>query len=100
MNWQSVIEKLGQIQLHEGVERDPFMHLAYLSGIEQVRSARVSMTVARAIEYGEIKCSATISIDCPQKEAYIDLASEVAFKKALELVNDGMTQFGLPRIGE
>ncbi len=101
MNWQSVIERLGQVQMHEGAEQDPFMHLAYKAlGDVNIKTARISMTVSRSIEYGEIKCSATVTIECPQKEAYVNLAGEVAFSKALELTNDGMSQFGLPRIGE
>ena len=96
MKWEQVLEKMGQIKHNEGVETDPFQRMAGTEG------ARVSSTVGRSLEYGEIKCSATVSLDCPQSEAYIDLAGEVAFRKALELANDGMCELapGVPRIGE
>lgn len=98
MNWQSTIEKLNNIVFSDGAEVDPFMRL--VTAKFEGESARVSMTVGRNLQYGELKCSATVTIDCPQKEEYINLAGEIAFTKALELVNDAMTQFDVERIGE
>ena len=78
-----------------GVDEDPFSLL--FVGTE---GAKVSMTVGRSLEYGEVKCSATVSVSCPQGEAFINKAAEISFKKALELVNDGMSHLapGLPPI--
>ena len=99
MKWEQVLQKMDQISHKEGIEQDPF---ARMIPAEANHSARVSSTVGRSLEYGEIKCSSTVTIDCPQREAYIDMAGEIAFRKALELANDGMSELapGIPRIGE
>jgi len=100
MNWQVIIERMQQVEKQlEGSDMDPFLQLAVKARTKGV-PAKISMTVGRAVQYGEIKCSATVSIDCPQQEGFIDLAAEVAYTKALELVNDGMESMGIPRIGE
>jgi hypothetical protein len=78
----------------EGVEVDPFYHLksvVTVEGSEGIPNASVSVTTGRAIEYGEVKCSTTVRIVCPQEEKWIDLAGELAFTKSLELTNDGMS---------
>ena len=100
MRWEVINQKLDQLEHTEGIEYDPFQRM--LVATKEGAGARISSTVGRAVEYGEIKCSATVTIDCPQRESYIDLASEIAFRKALELANDGMSVLvpGIPRIGE
>jgi hypothetical protein len=60
--------------------------------------ARLSVTVGSASAYGETKVSFTVSIDALQTEAAINLAGEAAFRKAVELVNDGARVLGLPEV--
>ena len=88
------------IEHNEGIQQDPFWRIRTKTGIQQNSDARITMTVGRALQYGELKCSASVSIECPQQEAHINLAGELAFTKALELVNDGMARFGVDRIGD
>lgn len=98
MKWDVVIQKMGEIEARQdGVEADPFQRILhnYTGPV-----SRVSVNVGRSVPFAEVKVSTNVSIDCPQKEAYIDLAGEIVFMKALELTNDGMSQFGVERIGE
>jgi hypothetical protein len=85
MKWERVVEKLGQQQTAEGLAQDPFFYLGSVPGPK----AKVSFSVGRSIAYGDFKCSATVTIECPQNEAHINIAAEIACDKAKELVNDG-----------
>lgn len=62
--------------------------------------AHIGTSVGRSIEYGEVKCSFTVSVECPQTKEFMDQAAELVFKKALEYTNDGMSHLapGVPRI--
>lgn len=71
----------------EGQVPDPFSTLHQLAG-EQ--GARLSMTVQRAEDYGQTKCSCTITISCPQTAQQLDAAAALAFDAGLRYVNWGM----------
>lgn len=75
----------------EGVAPDPYWQAALDAKATEHSIARVSVTTGRALEYGEIKCTVTVSIDCPQAKNYMDKAAELAFKAAVEYTNDGMS---------
>lgn len=102
MNWEIVLRKMQEIQSKEGAEQDPLSSLAIRAQARGLPVARVSYTVRRAVEYSEVAVSATVTIDCPQTEAYMDLAAEIVFTKALEYANDGFGSLvqGAQRIGE
>jgi hypothetical protein len=51
--------------------------------------ATVGFTVGRSLGYGEIKVSAYVSYECDQVEATVNRTGELAFGKALEMMNDG-----------
>ena len=53
--------------------------------------ARVSSTAQRSAEFGSVKCSVTVSLDCPQDKRWIDEAARVSFKLALGYCNDGFS---------
>jgi hypothetical protein len=53
--------------------------------------ATVSMSVGRSLEYGAIKVTSNVSLQCDQDEATIDRAGELAFRKACEFMNDGFS---------
>lgn len=59
-------------------------------------TAAVSATAQRSAEYGEVKCSVTVTLHCPQTGAWLDYTAKTAFKAALEYCNDG---FGWMRPG-
>lgn len=82
----------------EGVSYDPFYMLAQQAHQDGGGIARVSFTVGTAREYGEIKCSATVTIECPQDEKHIDTAGEAAYRKALELTNAAASQLEIPQL--
>jgi len=95
------MEQQGSVVEHdEGIQQDPFWRIRVQDPSRPDSEARVSMALGRSLQYGELKCSASVSIGCPQQEAHINLAGELAFTKALELVNDGMARFGVDRIGD
>lgn len=72
----------------EKVVSDPFMLLV---GQDGEQTARIGATVGRSIAYGDVKCSFTVSINCPQSQACLDRAAELCFETALQYVNDGMS---------
>ena len=60
--------------------------------------ARISTTVGTSEDYGNMKVSFTVSIDCVQNEASMNLAGESVFLKGLELVNDGARFLGMTEL--
>lgn len=65
-------------------------------------TAQVSATAQRSVEYGEVKCSVTVTLTCPQEASWVDYAAKTAFKAALGYCNDGFSWLapGVPRIEE
>lgn len=104
MKWQRITQRLGELNTEQGSDEDPFQHLLHPVESNNVevratmgRSEHVTMGAGHE---GWLKCDVSVVVRCPQKEALIDIAGELAAKKALELTNDGMSLFGLPRIGD
>ncbi len=73
----------------------PLENLVLQARAEGKPVSRVSITVGASEEYGALKVSATVSLECPQHEACINLAGETAFQKARELVNDVASHIGV-----
>jgi hypothetical protein len=99
MDWTGTLTKYGWSTEVAGAE--PFHPLSWQA--QQARAAgesvaRISSTVGTAVQYGEVKCSFTVSIECVQSEATINLAGEAAFLKALELTNDGARFLGIDEL--
>jgi hypothetical protein len=88
MKVEKAIEQQGQIASTTWYEQDPFWQLINQS---QGQAAKISVNVGRSVEYGAVKASFVVSIDCPQNTPAMDKAAELAFKKALEYTNDAMT---------
>ena len=89
-----IAEKEGIVIHHqEGVMADPpdpFTRMNQSSTETPGEKARVSVTVQRSMAYGELKCSFTLSISCPQSKQWMDYAAEHVFVQAVKYVNDGM----------
>ena len=99
MNWQGVIERYGWKT--EEVGGEPFHPLALqaMQARAQGQSvARMSVTVGTAEEYGNMKVSFTVSIDCIQQEVAMNMAGECIFLKAVELTNDGARTLGMTEL--
>lgn len=69
---------------------DPFHTLNRAVSEAPGETARVSTTIQRSTQYGELKCSFTLSVSCPQTKGWMDYAAEHIFIQALKFVNDGM----------
>jgi hypothetical protein len=54
-------------------------------------TAKISHTVQRATDYGGVKVASTVSIECPQDKAWMDVAARLTFSYALEYCNDGFS---------
>ena len=54
--------------------------------------AVISITTGRSAAYGEIKATATVTLMCDQTSAAMDETAFIAFRKAVEYMNDA---FGL-----
>lgn len=57
--------------------------------------ARVSISVGESMNYGALKVSSTVTLNCDQNEVCINKAGELAFYKALELMQDGFSIYGV-----
>jgi hypothetical protein len=97
MKWEQIIKQHGMLLSQEGyleptdptrLRIDPINAMGHPSG-ERRPGARVSYTVQRSVAYGDVKCSATVSIECVQSDVHINLAGQIAFEKAKELCDDG-----------
>lgn len=99
MEWHRTLTKDGAvIDEQEGIMADPpgldaFAYMATQEG----EKARVSVTVSRALQYGELKVSFTLAVSCPQTKASMDYASRAIFSQAVIYVNNGM-QFLVPEL--
>lgn len=92
MKWLKVFERHGYQVNEEGTDIDPFLWLAMQC---KARGEAVAVvTYKTQLDFGKASCSVTIS--CPQDEQSINLAGELAFRKALELTNDGASVIGEP----
>jgi len=79
-----------------GVEYDPFMMLAQQAQQQGLPISHLNCHMGTSREYGETKCGFSVSVSYPQTEKNIDMAAEMAFRKALELTNDAASHLGLP----
>lgn len=99
MDWSVVMQRYGWTTDQVGSE--PFTPLA--AQVAQARAqgqgvAKVTVSAGTAHDYGAVKVSVTVSVECPQNEGSINLAGEAAFWKAAELVNDAASFVGAPTL--
>jgi len=94
MNWSRVLQRQGWSvpQTDSGSDIDPFSMLNAMADPKTGSVSRVGVGI-KAGGYGEVFVN--VSIECPQNEVCINLAGEVAFRKAVELANDGASQLGV-----
>lgn len=93
-SWELVVEKNKKpIATRTGqLVEDQFRQLVSdLTGTH----AKVNMAVSEAFEYGSLKVSASVTLTCDQNEGAINRAGELAFTKALELMKDGFSIYGV-----
>lgn len=89
MHWHYVLEQDGSIvDEQEGDVMDKF---AQMLQTHPDQRASISATVQRSLPYGEIKCSFTVTVQCPQSQEWLDAASREAFKLALNYLNQGFS---------
>lgn len=94
MKWIRVLQRHGYEveEQQEGTDIDPFLWLAQQAQARGEPVARVEFRTS--LDYGKAHC--VVSIACPQDERSINLAGELAFRKAHELTNDGASIIGEP----
>jgi hypothetical protein len=51
--------------------------------------ARVEVSVSKSFDYGSLRVTARVSLECEQKTAVLDKAGVLAFEKAKEFAIDG-----------
>jgi len=86
MDWERDMVKPGVKKADSGKEPDPFEQLVLKKGIEH---ARISVHYTEGVDFGAMKVATTVSISCEQTEEEINKAGELAFRKALEITQDG-----------
>jgi len=96
MRWVEVLQQHGyQVQAEEGTDIDPFLWLAQQAQAAQARGEPVTTISAKANSPEYSAVGFLVTITCPQDERSINLAGEIAFRKALELTNDGALAAGV-----
>ena len=101
MKWNGLIEKYGLKT--EQVGEDPFAFLRNGAGHSKANdtpTARISTTVGTSTDYGAVKVSFTVSVECNQDEGSMNMAAESIYRKAVELTNDAASHVGLPQLPE
>jgi len=94
VNYELVVEKDKKtlVNRHGQLVEDKFTKLITApTGIH----ARVNVGLSEAMEYGSLKVSASVTLECDQNEPTINKAGELAFYKALELMKDGFSIYGV-----
>lgn len=76
-----------EVSTQGGVSDDPFWRAAMEAKSSGMPTARVSFTATHGIEYGEIKGSCTVSIECVQAKQHLDNAALLACRAATEYTN-------------
>lgn len=91
-----MLERHGYVVEFPGASIDPLAMLAAHAQASGIPVAHVTFNVGSSLEYGAVKCSVSVTLACPQTEQALNTATETAFRKAVELVNDGASHLGLP----
>lgn len=101
MKWTRTITTGGEIHTEEGhVVNQEIDNVTIICKQTDAPTSSVSTTVQRSAEYGEVKCSVTITLTCPQDAAWVNHTAKVGFKAALGFCNDGFSWLcpGAPRL--
>ena len=81
----------GNVSSDSAIIPDPFWELGIQARAAGTPLARVTINVGCGEEYGRVKCSTTVSLECPQSKGALDQAAALAFETALGYTNDGMS---------
>lgn len=94
MKWTGLLKRYGYQTEVAGAAPDPFTTLAQQT--EGQTSVNINCNVGSAKEYAEVKVGFSVTVTCPQTEQHMNMAGELAFRKAVELHNDAASYLGLP----
>lgn len=96
MRWRKILERhgLSQQELAEGWDNDPFAMLAHCA--DQAHSTISFSAKSSHPDYGIVSCQIHVTVQCPQDERSINLAAELCFRKAIELLNPAAMSIGAP----
>ena len=102
---QQTLERLRKLGAERGVPpgnpagkpADPFRELARRAAKKKggPASATVREVHSRCLPFGQLKCGFTLSVGCPQTDAYIAETSRVCLDKAVEIVGAGFRIMGV-----
>ena len=98
--WSLTIAEKGEVKMKKGgtLQGDKFAKLVSRPGDEKAVLSKVSLNITDTYECEEgrwVKVGAMITLTCDQNEATINKASELAFFKSQEIVNDGLSEYGI-----
>lgn len=99
MKWDGVYSRYGWTETVHG--SDPFNTLAIQARAKRAEREAVAHVTANAgisMEYGAVKVSFSVQLECPQDEGSIHMAGELCFRKAAELTNSAAALVGLPQL--
>jgi len=96
VKWQGLFKRYDYSFEVAGAAYDPFQTLAAQATAQGLPVININCNLGTALKYGEVKCGFSVTVACPQSEKNIDMAGEMAFRKAVELTNDAASHLGLP----
>lgn len=83
-SWKLTVEKDGAIVREEAGNMELLPELFRKNG-----AATVGLTYGNSLDFGKEKVSAFVTLTCDQDEQSIDMAGQLAFKKAMQLTEMG-----------
>lgn len=98
MKWHRLMKRYGYQVEDGGVVYDPFTVLATLAKQQELPTATISVNVGASEEYASVKCAVTVTLNCPQDENNMNMAAELAFRKAVEWTNDGCSHLNMQQL--
>ena len=96
MRWRRVLERHGvtQQEMMDGFDEDPFAMLAHRC--DPVHSTISFSAKTAHPDYSIVSCQIHVTVQCPQDERMMNLAAELCFRKAIELLNPAAMSIGAP----
>jgi hypothetical protein len=86
LHWHLSITREGSSETWEGYDMDKFQLIAsYCQNLPA--KARVAVTIGRSTDFGALKISCTVSIDCPQTDDWVHQAQQLVAAAAADFVN-------------
>ncbi len=100
MKWERLLQRYGIQEEQTGQAVDPFFLLVQQAKAAGIPTAGVTVQTTCGSDFGQVKVVVSVHLNCVQHEGSLNMAGELAFRKALELTNDGARILGIPQLAD